>query len=446
MRRHLLQMVVLAGVCVGSGPSIHPVVPSGLVVITLDTTRADRLPVYGFAGVATPTLDRLAGEGVVFDSVESVAPLTLPAHASLFTGLYPQHHGVRDNAAPPLAPAHKTLPQILRTRGFRTAAFVGSMVLGRDRGLASGFEVYGDGGRVGIPPPHRRPAHDVVDDACAWIRDIDDRPFFLWVHLYDAHASQTLPLEYRRAYGDNYEGAIAYMDSQIARLLDAMRQQHLLARSAIVVAGDHGESLGEHGEREHGIFLYEGATHVPLIVHGAGVAAKRVNAVTSLVDVLPTILDLLGITFGGLIDGSSLAPALRGVEVPDRPVYAESMYPKRFGWASLRMIRDGNLKYIDAPRRELYDLRTDPLEERDLANALPATVADMRARLAGLAGEAAGQPAERAALAPETLRGLAALGYVSPGRAAVTIPPDDGGADPKDHIGLFNTLRARALR
>jgi len=445
MSRQLLQVIVLVAACVGAGQPIHPVAPSGLVMITLDTTRADRLPAYGFAGVATPAIDRLAGEGVVFDNVESVAPLTLPAHASLFTGLYPHHHGVRDNASPALAPAHRTLAQTLRTRGFRTAAFVGSIVLGRDRGLASGFAVYGDGGRAGSPPPHRRPARDVVDDACAWIKDIDDGPFFLWVHLYDAHASQTLPLEYRRAYGDNYEGAIAYMDSQIARLLDAMREQRLLARSAIVVAGDHGESLGEHGEREHGIFVYESATHVPLIVNGAGVAAKRVNAVTSLVDVLPTVLDLLGITLRGPIDGRSLAPALRGVEVPDRAVYAESMYAKRFGWAPLRMIRDGNLKYIDAPRQELYDLRTDPLEERDLANALPATVADMRARLADLAAEA-GQPAAHAALAPETLRGLAALGYISPGRAAVTIPPDEGGADPKDHIRLFNRLRARAPR
>jgi arylsulfatase A-like enzyme len=225
-----------------------------------------------------------------------------------------------------------------------------------------------------------------------------------------------------------------------------MRKQRLLARSAVVVAGDHGESLGEHGEREHGIFLYEGATHVPLIVHGAGVAARRVNAVTSLVDVLPTILDLLGITLRGPIDGRSLAPALRGVELPDRHVYAESMYPKRFGWAPLRMIRDGHLKYIDAPRRELYDLRTDPLEERDLSDALPATVADMRARLGDLAAETAGQPAGRDAIAPETLRGLAALGYVSPGRAAPTVPPGEGGADPKDHIRLFNSLRARALR
>ena len=165
MRRHLLQMIVLVAIGVGLRLPIPPVVPSGLVVITLDTTRADRLPAYGFVGVATPTIDRLAGEGVVFDNAESVAPLTLPAHASLFTGLYPQRHGVRDNTAPPLAPAHGTLAQTLHARGFRTAAFVGSMVLGRDRGLAPGFEVYGDGGRVDSPPPRRRPAREVVDDA-----------------------------------------------------------------------------------------------------------------------------------------------------------------------------------------------------------------------------------------------------------------------------------------
>ena len=446
MSRHLLQLIVLAAICIASGLPIRPVVPSGLVLITLDTTRADRLPAYGFAGVAAPTIARLAGEGVVFDHVESAAPLTLPAHASLFTGLYPHHHGVRDNAAPPLAPAHRTLPQILHTRGFRTAAFVGSMVLSRDRGLASGFEVYGDGGGVDSPPPPRRSARDVVDDARSWIGTIDDEPFFLWVHLYDAHAPQTLPLEYRRAYGDRYEAAIAYMDTEIARLLDAMRDKHLLERSAIVVTADHGESLGEHGEREHGIFVYESATHVPLIVNAAGVAAKGVNAVASLVDFLPTGLDLLGITPQGRIDGRSLAPALRGADIPDRTVYAESVYSERFGWAPLRMIRHGSLKYIDAPRPELYDLGADPWEERDLANAAPSTAVDMRARLADLAAEAPAQPAERAALDPEILRGLAALGYVSPGRRAVGIPPDEGGADPKDHIHVFNALRARAMR
>ena len=439
-------MIALAAIGLGAGLPIRPAAPSGLVVITLDTTRADRLPAYGFAGVATPTLARLAGEGVVFDNVESVAPLTLPAHASLFTGLYPHHHGVRDNAAPPLAPVNRTLAQILHTRGFRTAAFVGSMVLGRDRGLASGFEVYGDGGHVDSPPPRRRSAGEVIDDARTWIGSIDDEPFFLWVHLYDAHASQTLPLEYRRAYGDKYEAAIAYMDAQIGRLLDTMRERHLLGRSAIVVTSDHGESLGEHGEREHGIFVYEGTTHVPLIVNAAGVSAKRVTAVASLVDVLPTGLDLLGIATGGLIDGRSLAPALRGADMPDGTVYAESIYAERFGWAPLRMIRQGSLKYIDAPRAELYDLRTDPFEERDLAKALPSTVADMRAQLADLAAGAPVQTAGGAALDPGILRGLAALGYVSPGRRSVGIPPLEGGADPKDHIHLFNALQARAMR
>lgn len=443
MTRTLAVAAVLVLICgLAASPRQAPQ-PSSLVIVTLDTVRADRLPAYGFTSVATPALERIARQGVIFDKTESVAPLTLPAHASLFTGLYPPRHGVRDNVAPPLDAAHDTLAEILHQRSFRTAAFVGSIVLARDRGLARGFDVYSDGTRAGAPAPRRRSASEVVDEAAAWIGRLDRAPFLLWLHLYDAHAPQTLPLEFRRAYGDRYEGAIAYMDAQIGRLLEALQQKRRLETSAIVIAADHGESLGEHGEREHGIFLYEGATHVPLIVRWPGASRRRVAAVTSLVDVLPTILDLFSLASPGVLDGRSLAPALRGMPLPERPVYAESMYAKRFGWSPLRMLRDERMKYIDAPRPELYDLQADPYEQRDLSAQRPALVDAMRRRLAEVGAGAVTESAAAASVGPDTLRRLAALGYVS-GRPASTVTATiDAGLDPKDYIQEFNEIRGR---
>jgi len=431
-------VAVSVGLAASSG---HPPRPSNLVIITLDTTRADRLPAYGFASVATPSIDWLARTGVVFDDAESVAPLTLTAHTSLFTGLYPPRHGVRDNVDAPLGAAHATLAGILRARGFHTGAFVGSVVLAADRGLARGFDVYQDGRARDDSTPRRRSASAVVDDARHWIDGLDGEPFFLWVHLYDVHAPQAPPVEFRRAYGDGYEGAIAYVDSQIARLLETLERKGALATSAIVVAGDHGESLGEHGEREHGIFLYEGALHVPLVIRAPGVAPRHVSGITSLVDVLPTLLDLLGVEWPPTIDGRSLVPALRGLPLRDRAVYAESMYSTRFGWSPLRMIRDRELKYIDAPRPELYDLRSDPSEQRDLSAARPATAAHMRAELAaiGVTTGILGEPAAGA----DRLRTLASLGYVS-GRSARRA--FDAGLDPKDYIDVYNAVRHHAGR
>jgi arylsulfatase A-like enzyme len=433
----------VAAACGLAGGPARPVRPANLIVVTLDTTRADRLPAYGFAGVKTPATDRLASEGVVFDNAETVAPLTLTAHASLFTGLYPPHHGVRDNVAAPLSAAHVTLAEILRAHGFRTAAFVGSIVLAQDRGLARGFDVYGDGARTGAPAPRRRSADDVIDEALDWIRRLDHGPFFLWIHLYDAHAPQTLPVEFRRAYGDSYEGAIAYMDAQIGRLLDVLEQRRLFATSAVVIAGDHGESLGEHGEREHGIFLYEGATHVPLVVCAPGVIPGRAATVTSLADVLPTVLDVFGIAAPGVLDGRSLAPVFRGMPLPERAVYAESMYAKRFGWTPLRMMRDADFKYIAAPRPELYDLRADPFEQRDISSERPRLAAALRARLAAIEIGAATEDTAAASIDEETVRRIAALGYVSGGPSPAA---GDRGLDPKDYIGVYNALRSRASR
>jgi arylsulfatase A-like enzyme len=403
-------VALAAGVAAARETMLRPR-PSGLVIVTLDTTRADRLPAYGFGGVATPAIDGLASRGAVFDEAVSVAPLTLPAHTSLFTGLYPPHHGVRDNTDRALDPAHATLASLLHDRGFRTAAFVGAIVLGADRGLSRGFDLYDDGREHGMPPPRRRSGREVVDRARAWIDGLDGQPFFLWVHLYDVHAPQALPVEFRRAYGDRYEGGLAYVDDQIGRLLDALGRRDRLSNTVIVVAGDHGESLGEHGEREHGIFLYESTLHVPLVICAPGVAATRVAGVTSLVDLFPTVLRLLGVAVPAPGDGLSLVPALSGGRVPERAIYAESIYAAHFGWGTLRMVRDGRFKFTGAPKPELYDLDRDPLEQQNLADEHLATASALERELLGMNADVS-LDADTARLPPERLEALKALGYV----------------------------------
>jgi arylsulfatase A-like enzyme len=420
--------------------------PIGLVIVTLDTTRADRLPAYGFQGVPMPALDRLVAEGVVFDEATSVAPLTLPAHCSLFTGLLPPAHGVRDNAGAPLDGRYPTLAETLRREGFQTAAFVGSVVLRADRGLARGFDVYQDGvshdGQGSRGP--QRPANQVVDEALAWLQRLGPSPFFLWVHLYDPHAPYEPPEPYRTIHGDDpYVGEIAFADEQIGRLVEVLDRRGLSARTVVVVAGDHGESLGDHGERGHGIFVYQSVMRVPLIVRAPGIAAGRVRSVTRLVDVLPTTLDLLGVA-APPTHGISLVPMMSGKDsTNDLEAYSESLYPERFGLSPLRALRDGRFKLIEAPRPELYDLQADPLEQRNIHAERPALVTVMARRLSALAGGQAPYRATAASpLSGPARERLAALGYVSGSRSAIGRAPLP---DPKDHIDRFNIL-SRSFR
>lgn len=367
---------------------------AGVLIVTLDTTRADRLPAYGFTGVATPALDRLSREGTVFEQAVSVAPLTLPSHCSLFTGLFPMHHLVRDNADPPLDRAWTTLAEVLRTNGYQTAAFVGSAVLHADRGLARGFDVYMDGQRAAAEISLRRSAAAVVDEAVSWVKQRKTHRFLAWVHLYDAHAPYALPQPYRTLFADDpYLGAIAFMDAQIGRVLDVLDRAGLANRTLIVVAGDHGESLGEHGEESHGILLYESTLHVPLIVRMPGLVPRRVSSVVRLVDVMPTVLDLAGVRAPDT-DGSSLVSLLTGHRRDlGLEAYSESWYPRRFGWSPLRSLRADRFKLIDGPRPELYDLASDALEAHDIVAERPGLAEEMIRRLSALGG---GQPSASA--------------------------------------------------
>ena len=422
-----------------------PAAPVSVVMITLDTTRADRLSPYGFMNVSLPHLERLAREGVVFDQATSVAPMTLPAHTSLFTGLLPPRHGVRDNADPALAETETTLAEVLRARGLRTGAFVGSLVLDPGRGLRQGFDEYRGVDSTGRPGPagRQRRADAVVDDALRWVDAADGSPYFLWVHLYDAHVPYDPPEPYASIYGHNpYVGEIAFADSQIGRLLDALDARQLMERTIVIVAGDHGESLGDHGEQDHGVFVYESVLRVPLIIRAPAFSPRRVGAVVRLIDVMPTVLDLLEIP-APRADGVSLVDLLTGQRSTlDLEAYSESEYPRRLGWSPLRALRDGRFKLIDAPRPELYDLDHDPFEERNLYDERPATAAAMTRRLHVLARSPSATGRESPTALPSRVTAeLAALGYVG-SRAPRMSNVSRSLPDPKDCIGL-RTARDR---
>ena len=423
--------------------------PIGVVLITLDTTRADRLSPYGLMDVSMPHLERLAREGVVFDQASSVAPLTLPAHSSIFTGLFPAAHGVRDNADRPLGAEHTTLAEMLEAEEFETGAFVGSAVLDPERGLQQGFKEYSGVAATTLkgrtttttlkgrttPDARQRRADEVVNEATRWIEGLRGSGFFLWTHLYDPHRPYDPPEPFRSRHFDPYIGEIAFVDSQIGRLLDALERRGLLDRTLVIVAGDHGESLGDHGERDHGIFLYESVLRVPLIIRGPGIAPRRVGDVVRLVDVMPTILEVLNLPVPAM-DGVSLVSVMHGTRGVDLEVVAESMYPLRFGWSPLRALRGGRYKLIDAPRPELYDLERDPFETRNIFEDRRALAGAMKARLDVLTDHRDARRGADAEVVPARLRDdLAALGYVS-GSPMRMSDRQTNLPDPKDRIGL----------
>ena len=442
MRRRSSVFAIVVLLAIGAGAWWlavgHPPPPIGIVVITLDTTRADHLSPYGYMNVSLPHLERLAREGVLFDQATSVAPLTLPAHSTIFTGRLPPHHGVRDNADKPLAESQTTLAEVLRERGFRTGAFVGSIVLNRERGLAQGFEHYSGvaaAENASAPASRQRPGDEVMNDAIAWLDSVGSSQFFLWAHLYDPHRPYDPPDPYRAQYAHNpYVGEIAFADSQVGRLIDALEKRRLLDRTVVIVTADHGESLGAHGERDHGIFIYEEVVRVPLIVRAAGLRPARVGHVVRLTDVMPTVLELAQVP-GPATDGISLVELMRGrTSAADLEAYSESLYPERLGWSALRALRTGRFKLIDAPRPELYDLEQDPFEEQNIYEQRRATADSLRARLVAIGtGPALGNTAAGEAT-PERQAQLGALGYLASSRprgASSQAPRPD----PKDCIG-----------
>jgi choline-sulfatase len=423
------------------GSSLHRNPPTAIVIVTLDTTRADRLSPYGLMNAPMPGLERLAREGVVFDQAMSASPLTLPSHCTLFTGLLPPRHAVRDNADSPLAPSVTTMAEILAFGGYRTAAFVAAGVLDADRGLSQGFDVYrsaptAEAARAG---GRERRGDEVMTEAVDWLAGVGRSPFFLWVHLYDPHRPYDPPEPFRSRHTDPYVGELAFTDAQIARLLTALDTLKLRNRTIVVVAGDHGESLGDHGERDHGIFVYQSVLRVPLIVRAPDVAPRRIRSVVRLIDVQPTVLELLDIRWPRG-DGVSLLAMMQGRQPPvDLEAYAESLYPRRFGWSPLRAIRDGRFKFIDAPRPELYDLETDPFEERNMYAERRPQAHLMRGRIDTLDDSNALRTSSSSELPESVRQRLAALGYVGTGNIGPSRLPR-ALPDPKDCIAHINAL------
>ncbi len=396
-------------------------------------------------------LDRLAREGVRFADATTQAPLTGPAHAALLTGLYPARIGVRDNATTPVPETVTTAAELFKGKGYRTGGFVGSFIVSAAYGFAQGFDTF-DADFPGFSDSQKlqvqRRGDAVVDAALAWLGTGGAQPFFAWVHLYDAHAPYEPPAPFDARFAASpYDGEIAYVDACIGRLIAALERSGRLDRTLIAVVADHGESLGEHGEQEHGMFLYEGALRIPWILRlpGRAHAGRTVAEQVRAIDVLPTVAALAGVA-APRGDGESVAAVIDGKprrEPP--PSYAETWYPKwHYGWSELTSIRAEGRKYIDAPRPELYDLRTDAAEARNLVDSRGALASGMGAELRKIAG---GFGAAAIVEAPqpdaETLARLRSLGYVG-----MTARPGPGvrGPDPKDMIASAETFRAGISR
>ncbi len=419
-----------------------------LLLVTLDTTRADRMGAYGAAASATPAFDRIARQGVLFQHATTAVPLTLPAHATIFTARYPPGHGVRDNGGFFLDAKETTLAERLKANGFRTGGFVGAYVLDRRWGIAQGFDTYVDDFDVtdakgGLASVERR-GNEVADHALAWLEQVASSRFFGWVHFYDAHSPYDPPEPYRSRFAaDPYAGEIAFVDAQIRRLIEFLERRDLLTKTIVVIMGDHGESLGEHGERTHGFFVYQSVLDIPFAVLAPfdRLRERSVADVVRSVDLVPTLMDLLSIPLNDRVDGRSLVPLMSGsVRELGLEAYAEAMYPRyHFGWSDLRSLTAGRFKYIDAPRPELYDLEQDPRENHNLYDARRPLADRMAASLRAVAAPAAEAVTRSVEVDPDARARLAALGYV--GTFVSDAPqPRSTLADPKDKIDLFNLI------
>jgi arylsulfatase A-like enzyme/Tfp pilus assembly protein PilF len=412
-----------------------------VLLITIDTIRADRIGAYGHKAARTPVIDQLAREGVRFTDATAHAPLTYPSHVAILTGRYPGAYGVRLNGMTPLPDGAVTIAERMRNAGYRTGAVIGSVIVDRSSGLSQGFDDYDDGiagtgGPMVALADLQRSAQDVTGSARSWIAK-QRTPWFLWVHYYDPHLPYAAPAR-RGAPADPYDAEIAYVDEQIGTLLRAIDR----ARTAIVLTGDHGEALGDHGEDDHGYFVYDATLHVPLIVTAPGVQPRVITEQVRSVDIAPTIASIAGIAANDPpVDGEPLQPLIAGRSRGEVPLsIAESWYPRlHFGWSELRSARAGEWKFIAAPKPELYDLRTDPREQKNViqersqvAARLSADLQKITSRLPAPTGAAVSQPDAA------TIERLQALGYVG---AFAPVTGTSATDDPKDRVADYRAYR-----
>ena len=386
---------------------------TNVILITIDTLRADHVGCYGGQAAKTPTLDGLAADGVVFERAISQVPLTWPSHAVILTGTYPFQNGVQDFTGQPLAPQFRSVAQAFQHAGYATGAVISAFVLDRSWGLGRGFDFYDDAfsaetfQKKDIGLVDRR-ADESVTHALAWLKKTPRRPFFLWLHLYDPHSPYDPPEPYRTEYRSHlYDGEIAYADHELGRLMAWLKQNKLYDSSLIVALSDHGESLGEHGEDEHGFFVYNATVHVPLIVKppaGRGIQPGRRREPVETAAVAPALLEMAGVKDS--IQGQFQSHGLFDPEEEARdPAYSETFYPfSSFGWSPLHALESDRFHYIDAPKPELYDLAGDPAETINLAAQQPATLAVLKEKLQQLLAHNPFSRPEREGRQPEPRR------------------------------------------
>ena len=440
--------------CLGMPVSAALAAPASMpnvVVITIDTLRADHLGCYGYKAIRTPNIDGLSSDGVRFTRAFTPVPVTLPAHTVIFTGSYPMLSGMHDFSANRLSDTQPTLASILKERGYSTAAVVGSAVLDSRFGLNRGFDFYYDHFdfnrlQESNLDQMERKGNLVVDTALDWLEKNSRQKFFLWVHLYDPHFPYTPPEPFLTQYASQpYDGEIAFADAQVGRVLQYLKAKHLYDGSIIVLSGDHGESLGEHGEKTHGFFVYNATLHVPLLLHlPSGARGKSVSEIVSLADIVPTVLNELKLDAPSTVQGRSLLPAIEGkAERDSRSLYAETFLPRiHFNWSELRAVENDTYHFIDAPRPELYDVSRDPGETRNLFGEKKAVGEEMRNKLAGLIRDygASKELAEKTGLDPVLMERLKSLGYAGfSGGGNPTISNRDL-PDPKDRVQVYELI------
>ncbi len=424
-----------------------------VLLITIDTLRADHLPLHGYDKVHTPHLDALATQSVVFDKAWAHTPITLPSHTSILTGLYPPQHGVRNNGSFHAKPELTTMPELFKENGYMTAGFISAFVLDSRFGLDQGFDFYDDDmvdgrrrfSKFGVKD---RRAKNTVNRVFHWLDDNtqgNSKPFFIWTHLYDPHFAYEPPEPFRSRYAHPYDGEIAYTDQEIGRLLDDLKRRGRFDNTLIIITGDHGESLGEHGESTHSIFIYEATQWIPLIVklpkaeHGG----RRFGGLVRHIDILPTVIETMDLEnlpagLAGSLPGTSLVSRMSGAETaPVSEAYAEAYLPMdQFGWSPLYAWRDSRHKYIEAPTAELYDLDSDPREQTNIVKNKPKNTDTFKAKLNQLLNKltpVSGTGASKKAMDEETVAKLKALGYISESEPSKS----EQGKDPKEMVHLY---------
>jgi arylsulfatase A-like enzyme/Flp pilus assembly protein TadD len=438
-------LVVCSGLLAEAKPAPN------VVVITIDTLRADHLGCYGDKEIRTPNIDALASEGARFERAYTPVPVTLPAHTVIFTGTYPMHSGMHDFSGNKLNPGQDTLASVLKQHGYVTGAVIGSAVLDSRFGLNQGFDFYYDHFdfnrlQESNLEEMERPGNVVADVALDWLGKNRNNKFFLWIHLYDPHYPYRPPAPYSEEYKERpYDGEIAFADAQVGRLVTFLKANALYRNTIIVLSGDHGESLGEHGEQHHGFFIYNATLHVPVIIRLPGNSTPRVVPdLVSLADLMPTVLQALKFDVPSQVQGFNLLPLMSAKNAEEaRSLYAETYLPRlHFNWSELRAVETDKYHFIDAPKPELYDLSKDPGETQNLYAQKSAVSDELRARLTALVSQFTAGPelAQKTGLDPALMERLKSLGYAGFSGGGDPTITDRSLPDPKDRIQAYESI------